>query len=115
MKDQKETPQNVAGLRALYAGVLQNLHMIQYADYATEAKLSAVLAADLVVTILSLDKMDGHHWVFASLIFLVLSLGSAIAGLWPRTYYTATVRVKDNPDDLDKANRDLLLQLVVDA
>ncbi|HXH26460.1 MAG TPA: hypothetical protein VNG90_01050 [Candidatus Acidoferrum sp.] len=113
-KDKPQT-QNVEGLRALYTGVLQNLHMIQYSDYAIEAKTCAVLAADLVIIVLGVDRLDGHHMLYAGFIILVVSLICAIIGLWPRTYYTAAVRVRDNPEDLEKQNRDLLLQLIIDA
>lgn len=115
--EQKNQPttNNVEGLRALYTGVLQNLHMIQYADYAVEAKTCAVLAASLVIIVLALDKVDGRHLLYLGIALLVVSLICAITALWPRTYYSATVRVRENQQDLEKTNRQLLLQLVVDA
>lgn len=118
MTDKQEgstPPHNEHGLRALYSGVLHNLQMAQYREFAAEARLLGLLAANLVVFVLAAEKVAHNHLVLGGVAVLLVSIVFAIIGLWPRVYYTAAVRVRDNLGDLERADHDLLAQLIIDA
>lgn len=106
----------VQGLTALYGGVSQNLSMAQSADNAIEAKAIGVTALSLATIALVIQLSDEWHGLMIiGLLVLVASLVSAFHSLRINDYRSAAVKVADNPEYLEKGDRDLLLQVISDA
>jgi hypothetical protein len=107
---------NLDGLAALYSGVLENLSIVHSADDAIENKVSAFLAASLVILTLALGRVQ--DWYLLTLLgaaILVISVILALMVLKSRSYHNAAVKVSDNTDYLDFENRALILQLISDC
>lgn len=107
---------NTEALAAFYQGVLENLNMIHSADTAVESKTNALLAADLVVVTIVLNKVkEWNNLAILGLVLLGLSATMALVGVWVKTYRTAAVSVKENPEYIELGSQDLVLQLISDA
>ncbi len=116
MSKVKKSKTNVAGLSAVYSGVLQNLSMMQSADNAIESKASGVVAFSLTAIALLVSNIQEWHLIAVSSLFILIA--ALYLGVWClriRNYRSATVVFEDNPDYFSKDSEQLVKQLISDA
>jgi hypothetical protein len=104
----------------LLESVSERFDTIANADNTIDQKAGTLMGFEITVIIgvltLLIDQLENVKLLegFCAVVLLIVSTVLLIVISWPKKYFSASVRLTDNQDYLNKDERSLLLQLISD-